>query len=151
MNRPSWEDYFLDMLPKVAARSTCLRHKLGAIITVDNQIVTTGYNGAPKGLKHCDELGGCLRDKENIPSGTQQERCRAVHAEENAILQAAVRGLSIAGGVLYTTMQPCVMCARKIINAGILAVYYQVEYPDKAGIKMLNEATIPVIFVPREG
>ena len=140
--RPGWDVYFSDMCPFVARRSTCLRHHVGAIVTVDNQIVATGYNGAPAGMKHCAELGGCMRERDKIPSGTRQEHCRAVHAEENALLRA---GQAARGGVLYVTMQPCVMCARKIINAGIKKVVFRQSYPDTMGVKMLNEAEVVVV------
>ena len=147
MSRPSWDEYWLNLLPLLALRSTCLRkgRQASAIITINDQIVTTGYNGAPKHLKHCAELGGCLRDREGIESGTHQERCRAVHAEQNAIVQAAVQGRSILGGTIYTTMQPCVLCARLIINAGLLRVVYTTQYPDDLGLDMLREAQIEVL------
>ena len=150
--RPSWDEYWLNLLPLLALRSTCLRkgRQASAIITIDNQIVTTGYNGAPRGLAHCEDLGGCLRDREGIKSGTYQERCRAVHAEENAIVQAAVQGRSIAGGTLYTTMQPCVMCSRKIINARIRRVVFTRKYPDDLGLDMLQEAEIPVLGIENQ-
>jgi dCMP deaminase len=142
MRRPTWDEYFVDLVPLIARRSTCLRHHIGAVITVDNQIVTTGYNGPPKGCKHCDELGGCLRDREKIPSGTRHERCRAAHAEQNAIIQAAVRGISIKGGTLYTTYNPCMICSRAIINAQLRRVVFYKHYPDEMGWEMLEEAGI---------
>ena len=149
VNRPSWDEYWLNLLPWLALRSTCLRkgRQAAAIIVVDDQIVTTGYNGAPRKLKHCEELGGCLRDREGIKSGTHQERCRAVHAEQNAIIQAAVQGRSISGGTLYTTMQPCVLCSRTIINARIERVVFTTTYPDDLGLDMLQEALIEVLGV----
>lgn len=148
MTRPGWINYFMSMLPLIARRSTCERHQVGAIITIDNQIVTTGYNGAPRGLKHCSELGGCMRDRDKIPSGTRQEHCRAVHSEQNAILSAAARGISVAGGTMYVSLQPCGLCARSIINAQLSRVFYGEAYPDPPGIEMLQEAGIDVSHVP---
>jgi len=144
-SRPSWDDYFLAMLEPIAARSTCLRHKIGALIAVDNEIVSTGYNGPPKGLKHCAELGGCLRDQQNIESGRDHQVCRAVHSEQNAILQAAFHGRSVRGGTLYCTHAPCVICAKMIINAGIRRVVFQHEYPDGLSKDILKEAGVDLV------
>jgi len=146
-NRPDWDHYFADMLHLIGRRSTCERHHVGAIITVDNQIVATGYNGAPSGMKHCSELGGCMRTRDGIESGTHQEHCRAVHAEENAMLRA---GPQAKGGVLYTSLQPCTICARKIINAKIVKVVFREGYPDQEGTDMLNEAGVEVLYLPEE-
>ena len=119
MNRPSWDEYFMQMAELTAQRSTCLRRQVGAIIVKEKHIIATGYNGAPKGLPHCEELGGCLREKLEIPSGERHELCRALHAEQNAIIQAATLGQSIEGATIYITHQPCIICAKMIINAGI--------------------------------
>jgi len=140
MTRPSWDQYWLSLLPLLARRSTCLRRQAAAIITMDNFIVSTGYNGPPRGFEPCDETEeGCLRDHYGIESGTRQEVCRAVHAEQNAIIQAARRGGGIDGGTMYCSIQPCIMCARQIINAGIKRVLYLETYPDTMGIDMFHE------------
>lgn len=140
-NRPSWDDYFMSILDTVKERSTCLRRKVGAIIVKDKRIISTGYNGAPSGLKHCYELG-CIREKRNIPSGQNHELCRGIHAEQNAIIQAAMYGVSINKSTIYVTCSPCVQCAKMIINAGIKRVVYCGEYPDKLSEELLNEAGI---------
>ncbi|RLF35737.1 MAG: cytidine deaminase, partial [Thermoplasmata archaeon] len=110
-DRPSYDEYFMEMAHVVAKRSTCLRRKVGAILVKDKHILSTGYNGAPKGLKHCSEVG-CLREKLRVPSGQRHELCRGLHAEQNAIIQAAVFGVSIEGSTLYCTNAPCVVCAK---------------------------------------
>lgn len=142
--RPTWDEYFMKIAGDVSERSTCRRH-VGAVITVDNVIVSTGYNGSPKGLSHCSENGGCIRELNNIPSGTQQEFCRAVHAEQNAIIQAAVNGVKIKGGTLYVNTYPCSICARMIINAEIKRIVYDSDYSDKLSKSMLDESNIEVI------
>ncbi len=143
--RPSWDEYFMKITELVATRSTCLRRSVGAIIVKNKRILTTGYNGPPEGLKHCDELGGCLRDKLHIPSGERMELSRAVHAEQNAIIQAAKLGISIDGGEMYITTHPCFICAKMIINAGIKRIVYKEGYPDKFARDILKEAGIKVI------
>ncbi len=143
--RPSWDDYFMEITDVVAKRSNCVSRKVGAVITVDNQIVSTGYNGAPKGLHHCIDAGGCLRRLNNIQSGTRQEICRAVHAEQNAIISAAVRGVSIKGGTLYTNTYPCSICARMIINAEIKRIVYDSDYSDPLSKELLEESGIEII------
>ena len=141
MIRPSPERYFMDIAKVVATRSTCLRHHVGAVITRDRQIVSTGYNGAPRGIPHCLDTG-CIRDKENIESGTHAEKCIAVHAEQNAIIQAALHGVSTKYATIYITHQPCIICAKMIINAGIRRVVYDEEYPDPAGLTLLLSAGV---------
>lgn len=116
--RPDWEKYFLKFTVDAATRSTCLRRQVGAVIVRDNIILSTAYNGAPNGLKHCSETG-CLRDKLNIPSGENHELCRGIHAEQNAIIQAAKNGISVNGADIYCTNKPCIICTKMIINAGI--------------------------------
>ena len=128
----------------VKTRSTCLRRQVGALVVRDKRILATGYNGAPTGCKHCAEIG-CLRDKLNIPSGQRQELCRASHAEQNAIAQAAYSGTSIKGGTLYITHQPCSICAKMIINAGIVKVVFKGDYPDELAMDLLQEAGIRVV------
>jgi len=128
--RPSWDLYFLKMAYLVAERSTCLRHHVGAIIVKDRHVLTTGYNGAAKNLDDCLMLG-CLRDQLNIQSGQRHEICRAIHAEQNAIIQAGLHGISIKDGILYCTHSPCIICAKMIVNAGIKRVVIGGEYPDE--------------------
>lgn len=143
--RPTWDEYFTAITKQVAARSTCLRRKVGAIIVKDKRILTTGYNGAPRGVKSCIEIGRCLRQELGIPSGQRHEICRALHAEQNAIIQAAYYGVQIEGSYIYSTTQPCVLCAKMIINAGIKRIYYHEEYPDTLAIELLNEAGVELI------
>ncbi len=140
-HRPSWDDYFMDIAHRVATRSTCLRRQVGAVIVLDKRILATGYNGAPRGLPHCEETG-CLRQRLGIPSGQRQEICRALHAEQNAFLQAALHGVSVREGTLYVTLQPCVTCAKMIINAGIERVICAQSYPDELARSFLAEAGI---------
>ena len=118
MDRPSWDEYFMQVVHLVKTRSTCLRRKVGAVIVKDKRILATGYNGAPIGCRHCEEVG-CLRQKLNVPSGERHELCRAIHAEQNAIVQAARAGTSIDGATIYVSAQPCVICAKMLINSGI--------------------------------
>ncbi len=140
-NRPSWDEYFMEITELVSRRSTCLRRHVGAVVVKGKRILTTGYNGAPSGLKHCSEVG-CLREQLNIPSGERQELCRASHAEQNAIIQAAQHGVSINGATIYSTHFPCVTCAKMIINAGIKKIIYQQGYPDQLSEQLLQEAGI---------
>ena len=142
MKRPSWDEYFMQITELVATRATCLRRKVGAIIVKDKRILATGYNGPPSGLPHCDELGGCLRDKLNVPSGERHEISRAVHAEQNAIIQAARFGVPIDGSTMYVTHHPCFICAKMIINAGIKKIVVKEGYPDELSKEMLKEAGI---------
>jgi len=134
----------MEIAELVASRSTCLRRNVGAVIVKDRRILTTGYNGAPRGLKHC-EVTGCLREQMGIPSGEKQELCRGLHAEQNAIIQAAMYGISIQNSYLYCTDQPCITCAKMIINAGITRIYYKNSYPDKLAEKLLSDAGIEKI------
>ncbi|ESE30685.1 MAG: cytidine deaminase [[Eubacterium] brachy] len=147
MNRPSWDEYFMQMAELTAQRSTCLRRQVGAIIVKEKHIIATGYNGAPKGLPHCEELGGCLREKLEIPSGERHELCRALHAEQNAIIQAATLGQSIEGATIYITHQPCIICAKMIINAGISRIVIRRGYPDEMSRGMLREAGLKVELI----
>ena len=124
-------------------RSTCLRNNVGAVVVRDKRILSIGYNGAPSGMEHCLEIG-CIRDLEKIPSGTQQEKCRAVHAEQNAIIQAALHGVSVNGSSLYCTNHPCIICAKMIINAGIVTVIVKADYKDELATDILKEAGITV-------
>ena len=142
MKRIDKENYYLDIAETVLERSTCLRRCYGAIIVKNDEIVSTGYNGAPQGVKPCVERGECLRRKLGIPSGTRAEVCYAVHAEQNAIIQAAKLGVSIDGATLYCTHQPCVICAKMIVNSGIKRVVYQEGYPDDFTLELFAEAGI---------
>ena len=143
-SRPSWETYFMDIATLVARRSTCKRRSVGAVIVKDKRILSTGYNGAPTGMKHCLEIG-CLREKLNVPSGERHELCRGIHAEQNAIIQAAFHGVSIKDATLFCTNLPCSICTKMIINAGIKKIYYKSGYADYMSLEMLKEADIKVI------
>ena len=139
-----WDKRFMEMAYQVATWSSCVRRSIGCVIVKDKRIMTTGYNGAPAGLKTCRERGECLRRKLGIESGTRAEVCYAIHAEQNAIIQAAKLGISIDGGTLYCTHQPCSVCARIIINAGIRRVVYQEGYPDAFTLELFDEAAVRV-------
>jgi len=141
--RPTYDKYFMEMAHVVSKRSTCIRRKVGAILVKDKHILSTGYNGAPKGLKHCEEVG-CLREKMNVPSGERHELCRGLHAEQNAIIQAAVFGVSIKDSVLYCTNTPCVVCVKMLINAGVKEIIYSGDYPDELAKTMLDESNIKI-------
>jgi dCMP deaminase len=144
-NRKSWDDYFRDIAQLVASRSTCLRRQVGAVLVKDHQILSTGYNGAPANIAHCEQAG-CLREQLSIPSGEKHELCRGTHAEQNAICQAAKHGISIHGSTLYCTNQPCSICTKMIINAGILEVRYQADYADRDALRLLQEAGIKIYY-----
>jgi dCMP deaminase len=139
--RPSYDEYFMQMAEVVATRSTCLRRKVGALIVKDKHILSTGYNGAPKGLKHCHEMG-CLREKIGVKTGERHELCRGLHAEQNAIIQASVFGVSIKDAKLYCTTSPCSVCAKMLINAAINEIIYRGSYPDQLAKEMLEEAKV---------
>ena len=142
--RPSWEEYFMDITMLVAKRSTCLRRAVGAIVVKDKRILATGYNGAPSGVRHCLEVG-CLREQLKIESGERHELCRGIHAEQNAIIQAAYHGVSIKDASLFCTNLPCSICAKMIINAGIRRIYYRSGYADAISRDMLEEARVELI------
>jgi len=141
IKRPAWDEYFMKVAFLVCERSTCLRRRVGAVLVKDRQILATGYNGAPKGISHC-EVTGCLREKLGVPSGQRHEICRGLHAEQNVILQAATFGVSTKESSLYVTSTPCSICAKMIINAGIKEVIIENEYPDKMAIEFLKEAGV---------
>lgn len=141
VERPSYDEYFMEMAHIVSKRSTCIRRKVGAILVKDKHILSTGYNGAPKGHKHCI-IEGCLREKLNVPSGERHEICRGLHAEQNVIIQAAVFGTPIKNSVLYCTNTPCVVCAKMLINAGVKEIVFSGDYPDDLAKQMLNESKI---------
>ena len=140
--RPSWDEYFLEVAGLVSKRATCLRRKVGAVLVKDKRILATGYNGAPSGLRDCLEIGFCPREKLKIPSGQRHELCRGLHAEQNVIIQAALHGASAKDSVLYLTNQPCIICAKMLINAGIKEIVIAGEYPDKMAMEFLKEARI---------
>lgn len=137
----------MDITQLVATRSTCLRREVGAIIVKDRHILSTGYNGPPRGVPHCDELGGCLRERMKIPSGQRHEICRAVHAEQNAIIQAAKMGITVEGAEMYITTQPCFICAKMIINAGITRIIMDEGYPDRLAEEILEQAGVEVLNI----
>jgi dCMP deaminase len=141
--RPSWDSYFMEIAGVIAERSTCLRRKVGAVLVKDKRLLTTGYNGAPAGLEHCRETG-CLRQIHNIPSGERHEFCRGLHAEQNAIIQGAIHGVSIKGADLYCTHHPCSMCAKMLVNAGIKRVVLKENYPDPLAVEIFQEAGVKV-------
>ncbi len=141
VHRPNWDEYFMDITQVVASRSTCLRRQVGAVIVKGKRLLTSGYNGAPQGLAHCREVG-CLRAARGIPSGERHELCRGTHAEQNAIVQAALYGVAIDGATLYCTHQPCVGCTKMIINAGIRRIVYLSAYPDDLARELIAHTGI---------
>ncbi|MCL4449706.1 MAG: cytidine/deoxycytidylate deaminase family protein [Candidatus Thermoplasmatota archaeon] len=141
MERPSWDEYFMRMAFMAATRSNCVRRKVGAVIVKEKRIMATGYNGPPRGALHCDEVG-CLRDKLNVPSGERRELCRGLHAEQNAIIQAAYNGTAINGSIIYVTTHPCSDCTKMIINSGIKEIIFSEGYPDELSELMLIESSI---------
>lgn len=145
--RPSWDAYFMAFAKLAGRRASCLRRQVGAVVVKDNMVLTTGYNGAPRGLPHAAEVG-CLRDQLGIASGQRHELCRGLHAEQNAIIQAARHGISIEGGELYCTHHPCVICIKMIINAGLVRVYYLEGYPDAIAQQIIEESGFDVAQVP---
>ena len=146
VERPSWDEYFMGIARLTADRSTCLRRHVGAVIVQDKHIIATGYNGAPRGIEHCAERGGCLREELGIPSGERHELCRALHAEQNAIIQAATFGHSIERATIYITHQPCIICAKMIINAGIQRIIVGEGYPDEYAVSILEEAGLKIVI-----
>ena len=143
-NQKEWDKRFFGVADQVASWSSCLRRKVGAVIVKDKRILTTGYNGAPAGVTTCMERGVCIRQENNIPSGKNQEFCYAAHAEQNAIAQAALLGVSVKGATLYCTHQPCTICTRIIINAGIDRVVFENGYPDEFALQFFNESGVKI-------
>ena len=141
-----WDHRFMEMAQLVSTWASCYQQerKIGAVIVKDKRVMTTGYNGAPAGVKTCVERGECLRKRLGIPSGTRHEMCYAVHAEQNAIIQAAKLGVNIDGSTLYCTHQPCILCAKMIVNAGIVRVVYHSGYPDDFALDIFKEAGVQV-------
>ena len=146
--RPTWDEYFMKMAFLVAERSTCLRHHIGTVIVRDKRILTTGYNGAVSGTKDCLELG-CLRDELGIPSGTRHEICRAVHAEQNAIIQAGLHGIKLEGAIIYCTHSPCILCAKMIANSKITKYITCTDYADKSFKELFKEVGIEFVKIPK--
>jgi dCMP deaminase len=142
--RPAWDTYFMAIANMVRTRSTCLRRQVGAVVVKSKRILSTGYNGAPKGMKHCSEVG-CMREVADVPPGERHELCRGIHAEQNAIVQAAAFGVGISGSTLYCTHFPCVLCTKMLINAGVERLVVQEAYPDDLSREMLEEAGIDVL------
>ena len=143
MERPSWDTYFLQLARQAATRSTCLRRQVGAVLVRDKRVLATGYNGAPRGVSHCLDVG-CLREQMGIPSGERHELCRAIHAEQNAIIQAAKHGTNIDGATLYCTTMPCIICSKMIINAGVRRIVYEEGYSDQLAAEMIEESGVIV-------
>lgn len=143
-SRLSWEEYFIEITRLVAKRSTCVRRQVGAILVKDKKILATGYNGAPTGMEHCIDVG-CLRAERNIPSGERHELCRGLHAEQNAIIQAAYHGVSIGGSTLFCTNLPCSICIKMIINAGIRTVVYLDGYADSLSLDLIAKSGVELI------
>jgi len=139
--RLSWDEYFMEITKLVARRSTCIRRQVGAILVKSRKILATGYNGAPAGLDHCIDVG-CLRQELNVPSGERHELCRGLHAEQNAIIQAAFHGVSIRGATVYCTNLPCSICIKMIINAGIKNVVYLDGYADGLSLELIQRSGV---------
>ena len=150
MARPDWDEYFMRIAFEVAGRSTCLRRQVGAILVRDKRILTTGYNGAPRGLPHCEEVG-CLREAKGVKSGERHELCRGLHAEMNALLQGAIHGVSLENATLYCTTHPCVLCAKMLINCGVKRIVTCEDYSDDLGKEMLRAAGVTVERVAAPG
>jgi len=149
MNRPNWDEYFMELAEVVSKRSTCLRRKVGAVLVKNNHIISTGYNGSVSGIKHCEETG-CLRNKLNIPSGQRHEICRGAHAEENSIIQAALHGVTTEDTVLYTTFTPCTHCSKILANAKVKKIVCKEKYPDELGMELLKEAGVEVLISKKD-
>lgn len=145
--RPTWDEYFMKISHSVKERSTCVRRQVGAILVKDKQIISTGYNDTPRGVRNCGE-GGCERCASSIesnPSGTNLDKCACSHAEENAIVQAALHGISSEDAIIYTTNSPCTICAKMLINAGVRKIVLGGEYPDELGLKLLKESGVELV------
>ncbi len=141
--RPSWDEYFISIAKLVASRSTCLRRQVGAVAVKNRRILATGYNGAPRGLPHCAEVG-CIREELEVPPGERHELCRGLHAEQNVIIQAALHGISIQGSTVYCTDHPCSLCMKMLVNAGIAEIVYFNAYPDELASKIAEEAGLSI-------
>ncbi len=144
--RASWDEYFMRMAVLAASRSTCLRRHVGAVIVKERMVLSTGYNDTPRGLPNCGD-GGCARCASDAPSGVGLDTCLCLHAEQNSIIQAAYHGVSIAGGSIYVTHQPCLICAKMILNAGLRRVVFAGDYPDALAHEMLEAAGVELVRV----
>jgi dCMP deaminase len=144
MSRPSWDAYFMSMAGLAATRSTCLRRHVGAVIVKERMVLSTGYNDTPRGLPNCGD-GGCERCASDAPSGTGHDTCLCLHAEQNSIIQAAYHGVSINGGAIYVTHQPCLTCAKMILNAGITRVVFAGDYPDPLARRLLEDGGVALV------
>jgi len=144
--RPEWDSYFMKIAEDVATRSTCIRRQVGAVIVKDKRILTTGYNGVPTGIPHCT-TENCIRTRLNIPSGERHELCRGLHAEQNAIIQGALHGVSINDAKIYVTHQPCSICTKMLINSGIRTFIYKSPYKDELAEEMVREANIITVVM----
>ncbi len=146
--RPVWDEYFLKIAMLVSERSTCERHHVGAVIVKDKQILTSGYNGAAAGMKDCLEMG-CLRNQMGIESGTRHEICRAIHAEQNALIQAALHGANVGDATIYCTHSPCILCAKMLVNSKIKRFVTYADYPDKSSLELLKDAGVEFVKLPK--
>jgi len=149
MARPSWDEYFMSLARLAATRSTCLRRHVGAVIVKDRMLLSTGYNDTPRGLRNCGD-GGCARCASDAAAGTGLDTCLCLHAEQNAIIQAAYHGVGIAGGAIYCTHQPCLTCAKMVVNAGLVRIVYAAPYPDRVAEQLLQDASVELVRFPQE-
>ena len=149
MTRPSWDEYFMSLARLAATRSTCLRRHVGAVIVKDRMVLSTGYNDTPRGMRNCGD-GGCARCASAAATGTGLDTCLCLHAEQNAIIQAAYHGVAIAGGAIYCTHQPCLTCAKMVVNAGLVRIVYGSPYPDAVAEQLLRDATVELVPFPQE-
>ena len=149
MTRPSWDEYFMSLARLAATRSTCLRRHVGAVIVKDRMLLSTGYNDTPRGLRNCGD-GGCARCASDAAAGTGLDTCLCLHAEQNAIIQAAYHGVAIAGGTIYCTHQPCLTCAKMVVNAGLVRIVYAAPYPDPVAEQLLHDASVELVRFPQE-
>ncbi len=145
--RPSWDEYFMSLAHLAATRSTCVRRRVGAVIVKDRMVLSTGYNDTPRGMTNCGE-GGCERCRSGAAPGTALDTCLCLHAEQNAIVQAAYHGVGIAGGMIYSTHQPCLTCAKMIVNGGLVRIVYDAPYPDAVAERMLRDAAVELVRFP---
>ncbi len=144
MERPDWDEYFMEMAELAAKRATCLRRKVGAVLVKNKKVLATGYNGAPMDIEHC-ETTGCLREEMKVPSGERHEICRGVHAEQNLVAQAAIHGVKTEDSIVYCTHQPCIICTKILINAGVKKIYFKNSYSDKFAEKLLSQSNVKFI------
>lgn len=149
MARPSWDEYFMSLARLAATRSTCLRRHVGAVIVKDRMLLSTGYNDTPRGMRNCGD-GGCARCASDAATGTGLDTCLCLHAEQNAIIQAAYHGVAIAGGAIYCTHQPCLTCAKMVVNAGLVRIVYAAPYPDPVAEQLLRDASVELVRFPQE-